>query len=204
MTIQRLSVIAIVLLAAGTASASVFVPVPEFTGQASEGFDSLHPVGGYPTPMVILDGQGSFDDTIAHYCMLAYSLWSASTGQYIYPHDGSLMMGSVTGWAAFSTTQPMSEIGFWMGTSDIPFSSTVTFRDAAGAVIETAPLTIPSCHWKWFGWSSETPFSSVEVHCTPNPGVPLVFDSLQVNFVPEPASLGLLVLGAGLLIRRRR
>jgi hypothetical protein len=204
MNVQRLFVIGIVLLVAGASNASVVVPITPFTGQYSEGFESLHPVGGYPTPMTILGGHGTFDDTVAHYCQLAISLWSASTGAYIYPYQGSLMMGSVTGWAAFTTTEPMSQIGFYMGTSDIPWNSSITFRGAGGVVIDSFPLTIPSGPWKWYGWQSSVPFTNVEVHCTPNPGVPLVFDNLQVSFVPEPASLCLLALGAALLVRRWR
>lgn len=51
----------------------------------------------------------------------------------------------------------------------------------------------------WQGWTSSTPIGSIEFTDAYAP----VMDNLQINAVPEPASLGALALGVAAFLKRR-
>ncbi len=191
------------LLGAVSLGNAAVVEIPEFTGDMFEGFENLYPPGGYPAPFAIFEGQGTFDDIIAHYCMIAISLYSVPTDTYIYPYSGNLMGGSVTGWAAFEFTTPVMQFGGYIGTTDILSGGSVTFMDVNGQVIDTVPLRIDLGQWSWHGWSSTTPISRVEVRGSEAIGLPIVFDDMRAT-IPEPATVTMLAAGAVLLLRRRR
>lgn len=204
---SRLAIVSALLCAVAAANAAV-TPIDEFEGQWYEGFENLLPLGGYPGPLQIMEENVTFGDTIANYFMIANSLYSFPNDGYIFPYNGNLMLGSVTGWAYFSFDVPVSEFGLYIGTVDhltsdlrTP-SSGITFYDADGMEIETQSLTINIFEWGWHGWHSDVPISYVEIRAAANPGFPLVFDDAFANPVPEPASLGLL-LAATTLLRRR-
>ncbi len=202
MSLSRVFLAACLLCAATAASAGV-TPIPEFTGDMFEGFENLYPPGGYPAPFDIFEGQGTFDDIIAHYCMIAISLYSVPEDTYIFPYDGNLMGGSVTGWAGFQFDTPVTEFGGYIGTADRLSGGTATFFDASGNVIDTLPLTIELGQWGWHGWSSDVPISRVELRGSSTIDLPTVFDNMRAT-VPEPASFSLIALGAALLLRRGR
>jgi hypothetical protein len=202
MNLPRICLAACLLWAVGSASAGV-TPIPEFTGTMFEGFEDLYPPGGYPAPFPVFEEQGTFDDIVAHYCMIAVSLYSVPQDTYIYPYDGNLMGGSVTGWAAFEFTTPVTEFGGYIGTADRLSGGSVTFKDASGQVIDTVPLTIELGQWGWHGWSSDVPISRVEILGSDTIGLPTVFDDMRAT-VPEPATLTLLVAGAVLALAGRR
>lgn len=198
-------VVAALLVAcvAGSSGASI-IPIDEFTGDVFEGFEDLGSPGGVSTPLAIFDGEGTFDDTVAHYGMIAFSLYSALTGDEIVPYDGALMMGSVTGWAKFEFVTPVTEFGGYIGTADELEGSTVTFYDVDGEPLETIDVSIEHPLWKWYGWSSDTPIGGVEIIGHVSPGKPLVFDNMRANVVPEPAALLVLLAVVGPAVVRRR
>ncbi|MGD8451873.1 MAG: hypothetical protein PVJ57_08645 [Phycisphaerae bacterium] len=202
MTLSRTTLAVLVACCVAAASAGV-TPIDPFTGELYEGFETIGSVGGTETPIDIFDGAGTFDDTVAHYGYIATSLYSVPTEEYIYPYNGNIMMGSVTGWAAFEFDTPVSEFGGYIGTADELDVSTVTFRDTLGAVIDTVTIDIEHPLWAWHGWHSDTPIARVEIQGHSTPGKPLVFDDMVANTIPEPGALGLLVV-AGLALARRR
>lgn len=194
---------AIVLSVVCSASAAL-IPIGEFTGDQFEGFESLGSPGGYPAPYAIMNGQILFDDIYAHTMMIAYSLYSFPTDTYIYPYNGNLMGGSPTGWVTLDFVTPVTEFGGFIGTSDVIDGGSFTFKDATGAIIDNVPLNIGVGEWVWYGWSSTTPIARIELNAAMQIGLPLVFDDLQANFVPEPTALTLVAAGAALSRRRRR
>lgn len=202
MTLSRTILTTLVACLVATAAADI-IPIEPFTGDLYEGFETIGPIGGLETPIDIFGGEGTFDDTIAHYGMIAISLYSALTDEYIYPYNGNIMMGSVTGWAAFEFDTPVSEFGGYIGTADELENSTVTFRDVGGNVIDSMPITIEHPLWAWHGWHSDTPIARVEFQGHTTPGRPLVFDEMMANPVPEPGAFGLLAVAALALGRRR-
>ena len=202
MNISRVCLIALMALIACSANAAV-TPISEFSGDMYEGFENLFPAGGYPTPLDIFEGQGTFDDIIAHYCQIAFSLYSVPTDTSIYPFNGNLMGGSVTGWAAYEFDQPVVQFGGYIGTADVLTGGTVAFFDEGGQQLDIVPLTIGVGEWVWYGWESDVPLKRIEIKGSTSIGVPIVFDDMRAN-VPEPTGLSLLAVGAACLLRRRR
>ena len=98
---------------------------------------------------------------------------------------------------------PVLQFGGYLGIVNEASGGNVTFFDENDAIIDTLPLDLPFAEWAWCGWDSDTPVARVEVHANANPGVTTVFDDMQVNFVPEPGALGLIAVGAAVLLRRR-
>ena len=196
-------VLVVSLLCAPCIAGATIVPVPEFAGEMFEGFEDIYPPGGYPTPIAVFEGEGTFDDIIAHYCYMAISLYSFPENTYIYPYDGALMCGAVTGWAAFEFSTPVTQFGGYIGTADRLSGGSVTFKDASGQVLDSFPLTVELGQWAWHGWSSDVPFSRIEILGSGTIGLPIVFDNMQAT-VPEPAGLSLLAVGAACMLRRRR
>lgn len=77
----------------------------------------------------------------------------------------------------------------------------LTFRDSVGAQIDsTQVVTNIGGSLVWFGWTSTVGIRSIQF----SGGEAPVMDDLQINAVPEPASMAILGLGAAALLRRRR
>ena len=168
-----------------------------------EGFESLGTPGGHAGPFPILDGAATFNDMLANQLMIAISLYSALTETYVYPYNGNLMGGSVTGWAVIDFTTPVTQFGGYLGTADDLSGGTVTFKDEFGATLDTQSLALTLGQWGWYGWQSDVPIGSIEIKGASTPGLGVTYDDLQLT-VPEPASLSLLALGAAALLGTRR
>lgn len=189
------------LLGVSLAGAQV-VPIGEFQGEVWETYESIGPLGGKPTPLMILNGEGIFDDTIAHYSMIANSLYSFPTDTYIYPYNGNMMIGAVTGYAAFAFFTPVTHFGTWFGTADVLEGGYVRIIDGDGTEIANFPFSSNVGQWQWLGWTSSVPMARIEIIGSATIGLPTVFDDTRI-IVPEPAALGLLGVSALLFGRRR-
>lgn len=203
MKLRRSLLIGLMAIAIGSASASAaLVPIGEFTGEMFEGFEAIGAPGGYPGPMDICGGRAAMDDTLAHTVMIAYSLQSGISGESIYPYNGNLMGGLPTGWGYVEFDTPVVDFGAFIGTADTLTGTTFTFKDETGTVIDTVPVSLQLADWTWCGWHSDTPIARIEILGSVTPGFGVTFDDLRAN-VPEPASLSLLLIGVGLVLRRR-
>ncbi len=197
---------ALFVAAALTASASAAVTSIDdpFAGQYFETFELIGMPGSVPGPVPIFDGTATLTDELAGNVIAAVSLTSFLTNESIFPWNGNFMGGMPTGWAVFEFSQGATDFGGYIGTADILSGGNISFFGADDQLIETQALDIPLNDWQWYGWHSDEAFSRVVIHSAANPGSPIVFDDMQVNYVPAPASLAL--LGAGVLgaARRRR
>lgn len=196
----------IVCALAGTVSASGagVTQIGQFTGDANERFENIAPPGTVPGPVDLFGGAGSANDPFAGIMMMAINLTSFLTNETIFAYNGNLMGGSVTGIMDFSFEQGVTEFGGYFGTVDILNGGSISFYDEHDALIETQAFDMPLNDWDWYGWSSTEAFSRVSIWGSANPGTPIVFDDLQVNFVPTPASGMLVMLGGACVMRRRR
>ena len=183
------------LLAVSSSTALAAVtPIGEFTGNISEGFENVAPPAGYPTPLTVFGGVATMDDQLAHFNVIAFS-WQGPAGSY-GPYNGNLFEGSVAGSTLITFNTPMSQFGGFFITSGTLPDGQAIFRDASGFVIDTVPMSITPVVWNWQGWSSDVPFSSIELISANTPGIGIQSDDLQATFAPEPASMSLLALGA--------
>ncbi|MFU8829694.1 MAG: PEP-CTERM sorting domain-containing protein [Phycisphaerales bacterium] len=205
MTASTLALAALgsIALQATAASASVIFIDP-FVGDAWEPFELIGPPGGTPGPAEIFDGQATIYDQLANMLMIANSLHSFPTETTIFPYNGNLMGGAVTGYLAIDFHTPVTEFGGYFGTADILEGGMIMFFDEQGQNIGTEPMQLNLGEWDWFGWSSDTPISRVEVYGNSTPGLPIVFDDLQVNYIPAPTTGALLGLAGLAAVRRRR
>ena len=117
-----------------------------------------------------MGGAASVDDTLAHTVMIAYSLQSGLTGESIYPYNGNLMGGSVTGWFTIDFVTPVVDFGGYFGTADDLQGGTVTFFDDTGATIDSGAFPLAYPQWTWYGWHSDTPIKSILIHGAASPG----------------------------------
>ena len=188
---------------AANAHASI-TPIAPFTGESWETFEVIGPLGPTPGPASIFDGQATIADQLAGMLMIANNLYSVPTDTSIIPYNGNLMGGLVTGFGAIDFHTPVTDFGGYFGTADVLQGGLIMFFDAEGENIDSVPLQLTLGEWDWFGWSSDTPISRVEIYGSEAPGSPVVLDDLQVNFIPTPATGALLGLAGLVACRRRR
>lgn len=198
---RRLATAALILALAAGAYAAV-TPIGEFNGDLSEGFEAIYSPGAYPGPIPIFGGFATLDDNIAHTIVISY-VWQGGGG-VVYPYNGNLFSGAVVGTEIFTFSTPIQQFGGFFTTVGPIADGTIIFRDEFGAAIDTLPMTITPAEWGWQGWSSSIPFKSIEIIGNNVPGISTQLDDLQLSYVPEPSTLGLIALGLGSLFGRRR
>jgi hypothetical protein len=200
MSLRRVSLIATVALVTSTALAFDVVPVGPFTGDITEGFENIYAPGSYPV-VPVFDGLAEMTDSLANIGVIT-NVWNGPGGT-VYPYNGNLMGGTPAGSTLFDFSTPVMQFGGYLSTVSDVSDGTITFRDERGGVIGSLPYSVTPTIWAWQGWSSDTPIKSIEVTGNgPFGNRPMQYDDLQV-IVPEPGTLGLLIIGAGLLRRRR-
>ena len=200
MNCRRLGIFTIVLFSAAVASAAI-TPIGEFTGDLQEGFENIYSPGAYPGPIPFFGGFATMDDSLAHTVVIAY-FWTGQGGD-VYPYNGNLFAGGVAGSEIITFSSPIQQFGGFFTTVGPNPDGSVIFRDETGATIDTLSMSVTPTQWGWQGWTSDVPFKSIEIIGNNVPGCSTQLDDLQMSYVPEPAALGLIVLGAGLLMRRR-
>jgi hypothetical protein len=188
------------LVCAASLAWAEVITVPEFTGDSTEGFEDVLSPGGHPSPVDIFSGKCSMDDTLSHTVVIA-DIWSGPLGS-VFPHAGRWMGGTTAGSTVLEFTTPVTDFGAFMTTVATVPDGTITFSDQSGGLIASLPLSVQPLTWGWQGWHSDTPVARIVMSGNAGPGFGFIFDPMQANWIPEPASLGLLV--AGLLLVRRR
>jgi hypothetical protein len=189
-----------VVVAAASASAAI-TPISPFTGDKAEGFEAIYSPGAYPGPIPIFGGDATMDDTLSHTIVISY-VWTGGGGQ-VLPYNGNLFSGGVAGPELITFNKGAYQFGGYFTSCGPLADGTITFYDDEGASLGSMAMDYDPTVWVWQGWESDIPFYSVEITSANVPNVSTQMDDLQVSFVPEPATFSLLVLGAGLLARRR-
>lgn len=198
------AVITLLALGAVSTAGAAVVPIGQFAGDSFEGFEAIGTPGSYTAPVPIFNGDVTMADTFANNVVIAFNLFSNLTNTEILPYNGNLMGLSVVGHTTFTFTTPATEFGGFINTADDLTGSTITIYDTEGQVLLSEPITIGRDAWVWHGWSSTTPIGSIDLVSDVVPGKPLAYDDLEVNFVPEPTALSLLLTGVAMLLLRRR
>lgn len=197
-TVLCASMSALVLTASATASVVV---IGEFTGDLFEGFEGISSPAPWPGPMPIFGGAATFDDQFSD-PWIVNSL--TGNNQTIFAYDGNFMGLAPTGWTRWTFDTPVHRFGGFFASVQQGVGGSVRFLDANGTVMDTLAFSATAGGWSWHGWESSNPVSSIEILAGANPGTTMIYDNMQISFIPAPSALAMLLIGAGTMRRRRR
>ena len=178
--------------------------IDPFFGDQFETFELIGPPGSVFGDVPVFNGNATITDELANQVIAAINLTSFLTDETIFAYNGNFMGGFPTGWAVVNFNQGATDFGGYIGTVDELSGGNISFFNEDDELIDSVSLDIPLNDWTWFGFHSDIAFHRVVIHGGANPSAPIVLDDLQVNFVPAPASLALLGIGALTTTRRRR
>jgi hypothetical protein len=200
----------LILVIASVFGVSVYAqinPIGEFVGDYSEGYEGFpnYNNGGFYQSLNIMGGnatinsgsswQAIYEPGAAEFGLGDKGLATVNSGAKAWGEDYS-------GVFEIKFASPMVAFGaywnyaYYSGATD---AVTLAFYDSSNTFIGNTQFTDPMDNkMRWHGWSSNTPFSRIEIR-----GDYIVMDDSQA-LVPEPATI--LAVGAGLafFIRRRK
>lgn len=218
-TFRALSIV-VVVVASGRLCQAVS-PIEPFVGQFSEGFESFRP-GEIVGPVDILNGQGVLSGVNPTYPVNPFYVWESFGGFSLddltvneghvvaAPFDGTQGLSlqtvlSVDPIARIDFQQPVKDFGgYWVHavTSETNGPITLTLFGAAGSAIASVEIVYDYAglqgESQWFGWSSDVPIHAI-TFTGPWAGV----DGIQINVVPEPNSMLMLLVASLALVRAK-
>lgn len=189
--------------------------VGAFSGVSSEGFESYETYqnsGRYGT-MNIMGGAATinslpissqkftgFDGSSATWGLVSVGFANVFAGERAIGLEDVVTFSENHDWEMIFTDGATEFGGYFSTSSNAPV--TVRFFDSSNNQIGgDQSIDNPSADAAWFGWSSTVAIARAEFLST---GSYMTMDELQVNSVPEPATMAILGLGAAALIGRRR
>ncbi len=203
---KRGTLIAISAIIAGGVAAHAnaqIVPIGEFAGDQSEGFEALpfgffasHPVFGNTGVVQTIDGSVTLNIT---------SSWSFMG--VVFPHSGQRFMGSAGALPEWVFDVPALQFGGFFTTNSGTSDAVAFFYDEFDNLLGSLPVTAPAnTSWVWNGWETQGVGIKRVVIDGNNPfgGGFIMHDDMQYTAIPAPGVLGLFAIGLGLARRRRR
>lgn len=186
----------------GHANAQI-VSIGPFTGDQSEGFESLpfgfftsHPVFGNTGVVRTIDGSST---------LLIASSWSFNG--IVFPHSGSRFMGSAGALPEWVFDVPALNFGGYFTTNSGTSDAVAFFYDDANNLLGSMPVSAPANNsWVWNGWTTQGVGIKRVIIDGNNPfgGGFIMHDDMEYTVIPAPGVLGLFAIGLGMARRRRR
>ncbi|MEE9129982.1 MAG: hypothetical protein V3T84_08180 [Phycisphaerales bacterium] len=203
---KRCTLIAVSALIAcgvvGHANAQI-VPIGEFTGDHSEGFESL-PFGFF-TSHPVFDNTGVVRTIDGSETLIIASSWSFMG--IVFPHSGGRFMGSASALPEWVFDVPALQFGGFFTTNSGTSDAVAHFFDVDNNSLGSLPVIAPADNsWVWNGWETQGVGISRVVIEGNNPfgGGFIMHDDMQYTAIPAPGVLGLFAIGLGMARRRRR
>ena len=187
----------------GQAKAEI-VPIGEFVGEKSEGFESQTPFQFLPS-YDVFGGQGVVQQLGAGQGLHITTGWGFFST--VFPHSGDFFMGGAGVNAEWVFDTPALRFGGFFATNADVAGAVALFYDEAGALIGESDVVAPlGDNWAWNGWETTTlgpGIKSVQIIANNGFNGFIMHDDMQYTAIPAPGALALLALGA-VGIRRKR
>ena len=187
----------------GQAKAQI-VPIGEFTGEKSEGFETQTPFQ-FDVFIDVFDGQGIVRSVNGGAFVHITTSWSFNG--IVFPHGGSFFMGSAGPALEWIFDVPALGFGGFFTTNSGTSGAVASFYDEDDNFLASLDVTAPaSNNWVWNGWETQGVGIKRVVIDGNNPfgGGFIMHDDMQYTAIPAPGVLGLFVIGLGMTRRRRR
>ncbi len=178
------------------------VPIGEFTGDHSEGFELL-PFGFF-TSHPVFDNTGVVRTIDGSETLIITSSWSFMG--VVFPHSGSRFMGSASALPEWVFDVPALQFGGFFTTNSGTSDAVAFFYDEFDNLLASLPVTAPANNsWVWNGWETQGVGIKRVVIDGLNPwgGGFIMHDDMQYTAIPAPSALALVGL-AGLIAQQRR
>jgi hypothetical protein len=182
--------VAAALAALATPLVAQVTPTGPFVGTHQEGFEAVTSAAAPCAGFDVFGGVGT-------YCGLSGSAPLISSGWgfscSIAPYAGLRFTASASAGIEYNFTTPISRFGGYFGTNSPSSGAQVNFYDAAGALIQSVPATIPNdCNWYWQGWdiAGSGGAARVEVIGNYSSGGFIDMDDMEIDTSPALSLVG--------------
>jgi hypothetical protein len=187
---------------AAMAAHAQIVPMGPFTGAHSEGFES-------GSAWMFTPQQSGFNGTATFKSVSGGGSLHTTNGWTYYTtvmkRSGDRLMGTIGDSYTIEFQGAVNQFGGYFGSNFHTPNGTITFFDASGAVIGSpTTLLAPQGTWEWNGFSSTVGIKKIRIDGIQGNNGAIMADDLQVQAVPEPATLSAVGLGAAAMLRRRK
>ena len=191
------------VFAAANANAAI-ITIDPFTGDYTDTFDQYSSTMAVQT-LDVFDGTATLSNLSTGGAIKIE--WSSTlNGDHVGPISG--MMAGQLGIGRWVFDQPALRFGGWFENNSMADDASLNFYDETNRYIGHAVADIPvdGEQWIWNGWESTIPIKTIEVIGNGLINGFIWYENMQVTYVPEPASLSLLILGGftALSLHRRR
>ncbi len=215
------SLIAVALVASPILALAQINPTGPFTGNYSEGFEEFpnYGSGGIYDTLSVFNGEGTFSSNPTGSNQL-YIVSPANGANWGFANNGGLQnvadgvnalgsqnFSSNTAWRPADITltfnNAVTAFGGYFAEDSTNSHFYLNFFDANGNLenpFGSTDIYQATNVMTWSGWTFTDPVKSIVFTDNFAPAM----DGLQINAVPEPASIGALAIGMIALIRRRK
>ena len=158
-------------------------PSPPFVGDAADTFNQHNGVMATQS-LGVCSGAGVLNNLTSGGAIKVE--FSSTFGDDLVSPISDMMAGQL-GVGQWHFTKPLTAFGAWWENNGGADDATVRFYDARGVLLDTVIASVPAAAqaWTWNGWTSNTPFTRVEVTGNGVLNGFLWYENVQVTFAPD-------------------
>lgn len=178
------------------------VPIGPFTGALSEGFET-------GSQWMFTHEESAFNGTATFKSAANWGTLHTTSGWMYYTNvekrSGTRLMGTIGASYTIEFQSPVHQFGGYFASNFHTANGKITFYDANEDVIGSpTTLIAPTGQWAWNGFDSTVGIKKIRINGVGGNNGAIMADDLQIQSVPEPATMSALGLGAAAMLRRRK